>query len=275
VDRLQEVASPLYGEKEGTIQFAVADLLWRPVGILIRFVAVIHPTRGVILLMSTDRNLTPVEIIRIDGLRFKIERSFKQALHIFGAYAYHFWMAAMTPRRRVSGNQYLHRIPQSYRDAVRRKMAAYHRHMQLGLIAQGLLQILAARLDSRLRGNDSRAAVWHQIVSVLEALTLLLPYLCCLWQPRANWLCLMRPTKVATAQSSRRYWPRNAARTPLARLLSQASCFASPARDPDLGHRSPDCRRENWLCFAGSAGARSRVPPTPRRIILTTFTFQL
>ena len=36
----------------------------------------------------------------------------------------------------------------------------------------------------------------------------------------------MRPTKVATAQNSRRYWPRNAARTPLARLLSQASCLA-------------------------------------------------
>ncbi len=42
----------------------------------------------------------------------------------------------------------------------------------------------------------------------------------------ANWLCLTRPTKVATARNSRRYWPRNAARTPLFRLLSQASCFA-------------------------------------------------
>ena len=149
-DRLQEAASPIYGEKDVTLQFAVADLLWRPVGILIRFVAVSHPCRGVILLMTTDLNLAPVEIIRIYALRFKIELSFKQALRVIGAYAYHFWMAGMTPLRRVSGNQYLHRKPQSYRDAVRRKMAAYHRHMQLGLIAQGLLQILSATVPQKI-----------------------------------------------------------------------------------------------------------------------------
>ena len=32
----------------------------------------------------------------------------------------------------------------TYRDAVRRKIAACHRHIQLGLIAQGLIQILSA-----------------------------------------------------------------------------------------------------------------------------------
>ena len=70
--------------------------------------------------------------------------SFKQALRVIGAYAYHFWMAAMTRLRRVSGNQYLHHKSDAYRNAVRRKIAAYHRHIQLGLIAQGLLQILSA-----------------------------------------------------------------------------------------------------------------------------------
>jgi hypothetical protein len=143
-DRFQEAPSPVYGEKGVTLRFRTADLLWRPVGILVRFVVVLHPQRGTILLMCTDLTLPALDIIRIYGLRFKIEVSFKQALHVIGTYAYHFWMAAMTPLRRVSGNQYLHHKSDAYRNAVRRKIAAYHRHIQLGLIAQGLLQILSA-----------------------------------------------------------------------------------------------------------------------------------
>jgi hypothetical protein len=145
-DQLQEAVSPVYGEKDVTIRYATADLLWRPVGILVRFVAVDHPRRGTLLLMSTDLNLPPLEIVRIYALRFKIEVSFKQALRTVGAYAYHFWMSDMKPLRRVSGNQYLHRESEKYRDAVRRKIGAYHRHIQLGLIAQGLLQVLSARM---------------------------------------------------------------------------------------------------------------------------------
>jgi len=48
---------------------------------------VVHPLRGALLLMCTDLTLSPLDIIRIYGLRFKIELSFKQALRVIGAYA--------------------------------------------------------------------------------------------------------------------------------------------------------------------------------------------
>jgi len=136
--------SPIYSETGVTLRYRVADLLWKPVGVLVRFVLVRHPTRGSIFLMATDLNLSPLEIIELYGLRFKIELSFKQSLRVVGTFAYHFWMAAMTPIKRKTGNQHLHRKTADYRDAVRRKLAAYHRHIQLGLVAQGLLQILSA-----------------------------------------------------------------------------------------------------------------------------------
>jgi hypothetical protein len=139
-----KASSPIYAEKDVILSYRVADLLWRPAGILVRFVIVRHPSRGSIFLMATDTEMEPLKIIELYGLRFKIELSFKQALRVVGAFAYHFWMAAMTPIGRKSGNQYLHKKSLPYREAVKRKLAAYHRHIQLGIISQGLLQILAA-----------------------------------------------------------------------------------------------------------------------------------
>ena len=138
-----QAASPVYGEKGVTLRYCSRDLLWRPLGRVVRFVWVDHPRRGRMVLLCTDLTLAPLEILRLYGWRFKIEVSFKQAIHTVGAYAYHFWMQAMPPIRRGSGTQHVHRQSESYRQQIRRKLAAYERHIQLGLIAQGLMQCLA------------------------------------------------------------------------------------------------------------------------------------
>jgi DDE superfamily endonuclease len=139
----QSAASPVYGERGVTLRWLCLDLLWRPMRQRVRFVLVDHPTRGRMILITTDLSMSAIDVVRLYGLRFKIELSFKQALRVLGVYAYHFWMRAMPKIARPSGTQHLHRKSASYRDAVRRKLGAYHRHIQIGLIAQGILQYLA------------------------------------------------------------------------------------------------------------------------------------
>ena len=154
-------ASPVYGDQDVVLRYAVRDLLWRPAGSLVRLVAVQHPHRGSCVLLCTDLTLDAVEIIRLYGLRFKIEHSFKQAIHVVGAFAYRFWMKTMTPIRRGDGDQYLHRKSPEYRDAVRRKLHAYHTFVQAGVIAQGLAQYLAAAYPK---------LVWHSFGSWLRTI---------------------------------------------------------------------------------------------------------
>ena len=113
---------------------------------MVQIIHVIHPKRERIMIMTTDLTLGAVELIILYALRYKIEISFKQSLRVLGTYAYHFWMKTMVPITRSSGDQYLHHKSKEYRDAVKRKISAYHRHIQLGLIAQGLLQYLSCTM---------------------------------------------------------------------------------------------------------------------------------
>jgi hypothetical protein len=158
--------SPVYGENNVMVRYRVMDLMWRPVAHLVRFVIVHHPQRGTIFLMSTDLTLEPLQILQLYGYRFKIELGFKQAVHVLGAHDYHFWMADMKPIRRGSGDQYLHRTSDDYRAGIRRKLRAYHVHVQLGCIAQGLLQHLAI---------NHTAQVWRGFRSWLRTMNESMP----------------------------------------------------------------------------------------------------
>lgn len=60
----------------------------------------------------------------------------------------------MKPLLRGDGNQRLHRTSDTYRAAIRRKMAAFHVHVQLRCIAQGLLQHLAINHTAEVRRSS-------------------------------------------------------------------------------------------------------------------------
>ena len=158
--------SPVYGESNVTLRYRSMDLIWRPAARIVRFVIICHPQRGTIFLLSTDLTLDPLAILLLYGYRFRIELGFRQAVHVLGSYAYHFWMSGMKPLRRGDGNQHLHRTTDAYRAAVRRKLGAFHIHVQLGCIAQGLLQHLAI---------NHTAEVWRSFRSWLRTMNPLLP----------------------------------------------------------------------------------------------------
>lgn len=160
-DLFHTAPSPITGESHATIQYCWFDLLWRPVGHEVRFIVVKHSQRGMMILMTTDTDLDPLDAILLYSHRFKIETGFRHAIHVLGSYAYHFWMEAMDPIRRRSGDQHLHMKSDDYRRRVRRKMQAYHAHVQIGCIAQGLLIHLAVNHGEH---------VWRQFRSWLRTM---------------------------------------------------------------------------------------------------------
>jgi hypothetical protein len=189
------VESPVYGEKGIELRYCVVDLLWRPLGVVVRFVLVDHPGRGRIVLFCTDLMLDGLQVIRLYGLRAKIELAFKQSLHVIGVYAYHFWMKVMEKIRKGDGNQYLHRQTDNYRRQVRRKIRAYEAHMQLGLIAQGLLQYLAVSYPRQ---------IWNSFGSWLRTMN-----------PDAS------PSEAVTMVAMRRLFPDFLADLPLSHILKK------------------------------------------------------
>lgn len=131
------------GHSKLLIEYCVIQLLWRPLGQLVQFVLVRHPEKGLSIIMSTDLKADPLSLILIYCLRFKIEVLFKQAVHQVGAFMYRFWLKMMPPKKRRTGDQFLQFAPDDYKQKLLQKLNAYQLFIQLGFIAQGLMQYLS------------------------------------------------------------------------------------------------------------------------------------
>lgn len=130
----------LYGKIEN-VHYLSIDLMWQ--GIYVRFVLTIMSDGKRAILVSTDLCLEPEDIIFAYGLRQKIEVSFQSLIHILSGFCYHFWMMSMTKIKRGSGDQYLHRASDEFRQKVFRKIESYERFVNITAIALGVLQLVA------------------------------------------------------------------------------------------------------------------------------------
>ena len=142
---LEFIQTPMPNNPNILIEYCVVKLLWKPLGDIAIFVFVKHPVRGNAIVMSTDLTITPLELILGYALRFKIEVLFKQAVHQLGTFMYRFWLKTMMPRRRgkASGDSLIHFAPKDFKEKIKKKINSYHLFIQLGFIAQGLLQYLS------------------------------------------------------------------------------------------------------------------------------------
>ena len=84
------------------------------------------------------------------SLRFKIEVGFKSAIHTLGTYSYRFWMKEMKKTRYGDGTKYLHKETEKYRESYLKKLKAFHVYIQIGLIAQGLMQYLSMKFPEQI-----------------------------------------------------------------------------------------------------------------------------
>jgi len=152
---LEFISAPYPTNKKIIIEYCVIELIWKPLGDFAKFVLVKHPIRGYSICMSTDLTIPPLDLILCYALRFKIEVLFKQAVHQLGSFMYRFWLKSMLPRKRgnACGDHLLQFAPNDFKERVALKLRAYHLYIQLGFIAQGLIQFLSLYMHKEVWSN--------------------------------------------------------------------------------------------------------------------------
>jgi hypothetical protein len=154
-DSFTQIKMWLYG-KEETVEYLCRDLLWgKGLYRLVRFVLVKSGEREFIL-VCTNTVFSAEQIIRLYGYRFKIEVTFRTLKQLLSGLSYHFWSMYMPkldrfargksdPLKQVRGKK--------RRSKILEALCATERYVMVGLIADGLLQLLALKYSKTL-GNS-------------------------------------------------------------------------------------------------------------------------
>ena len=149
MSRFSKATLTLYG-KPTKVRYCCLDLTWKPIGRVVRFVAV-DSSLGKMILMCSDLTLDPKDAITIFCLRFKIETSFDEQKNHNGGFAYRFWTKALVKRKRwTKNNQPQDPNPPAKVEDAKRAIDAY---LCISTISAGILTIIAFSHNRQIWGR--------------------------------------------------------------------------------------------------------------------------
>ena len=131
----------VYGKLE-PVKYLTLDLMWKPTKSLIRFF-LFETSRGRIILMTTDFNMTHETAMKLYCHRVTIEILFDVLKNTLGGLRYHFWSKYIVPasRRPKRGKQ---SVPESiHPEKTAATQRAIEKFVNLQVVVLGILQLLA------------------------------------------------------------------------------------------------------------------------------------
>lgn len=132
----------VYGEIR-TVSVLCLDLFWKPLKDVVRFVLIKDGTQK-FMLMCSDREMAPEEIVTLYARRFKIEVTFKMVKHILGGFCYHFWTKAWSvPKGKSLSIETIESMAKKDKIRIANAANAIEAFVNLAMIATGLLQLMA------------------------------------------------------------------------------------------------------------------------------------
>ena len=140
----------LYGKKEH-VNYRSVDLLWgKKLYQKLRFVYCEYNGYGCIL-VSTDIDLDPLEIIRIYSRRFTVETMFREMKQVVSAFGYRFWTKYMPKlnrfRKKTDPDPLANIKDENSRKRIQLAVKALEGYVFCCSIATGLLQMISMRFS--------------------------------------------------------------------------------------------------------------------------------